>query len=439
MSLRKNYFDTALCLSLATMMLVSTSSTTLANADVVEPFIETNWGQSGGFNPNFTYNNKTPFVGVTGTKRAPVGCIAAALGQVLNYYQYPKRGTGHASYCNSGGSVMSCDVPIEASFYQEKYDWEAMPNALNSLSSSESIEAVSTLLYHIGASVNVKYGETGSAAKLQNPSIIRQFKMHFGMPSITRVSRHDYSEAEWSEMMITEIKNGRPVVMIGMNPSQGGAGHAYILDGLNSDGQVHVNWGWGGHANGYYNLITLNSPFGAFTDDLVALINITPNDRSEGQSCNGSKGTQCEDGLRCMSEQTGLQITDFSISDENGVCMIGSDDIAHPPTIETETHNIGGSVEKSEWGHLGAFSTDQGISITMTGTADADLYVRKSQQATDDSWDCRPYRTGSAEKCSLDGNGDYHVSVKGYDDSSEFDLVITTQQFASDDTDVEDN
>jgi serine protease len=56
-----------------------------------------------------------------------------------------------------------------------------------------------------------------------------------------------------------------------------------------------------------------------------------------------------------------------------------------------------------------------GVSVNMSGgTGDADLYVRLGSAPTTTSYDCRPYKSGNNESCSLTGTGTYHVMVKGY-------------------------
>jgi vibriolysin len=55
------------------------------------------------------------------------------------------------------------------------------------------------------------------------------------------------------------------------------------------------------------------------------------------------------------------------------------------------------------------------ISIAMTGgTGDADLYVKKGSTPTDSSYDCRPYKGGNAESCTLTASGTYYVRLKAY-------------------------
>lgn len=55
------------------------------------------------------------------------------------------------------------------------------------------------------------------------------------------------------------------------------------------------------------------------------------------------------------------------------------------------------------------------ITVTMSGgTGDADLYVKKGSAPTDSSYDCRPYKSGNSESCTLSGSGTHHVRLKAY-------------------------
>lgn len=61
----------------------------------------------------------------------------------------------------------------------------------------------------------------------------------------------------------------------------------------------------------------------------------------------------------------------------------------------------------------------------MTGTGDADLYVRRGTAPTTAQWDCRPYFSGSSETCTvtLQSPDTLHVMVRGYAQSSTYALV----------------
>jgi hypothetical protein len=63
--------------------------------------------------------------------------------------------------------------------------------------------------------------------------------------------------------------------------------------------------------------------------------------------------------------------------------------------------------------------------FAMTGTGDADLYVKIGREPTLSSYDCRPYKTGSNETCevTLAQPAPIGVMVNGYASSSTFKLV----------------
>ncbi|MDP6943824.1 MAG: pre-peptidase C-terminal domain-containing protein [Myxococcota bacterium] len=97
------------------------------------------------------------------------------------------------------------------------------------------------------------------------------------------------------------------------------------------------------------------------------------------------------------------------------------DEAAAPDTI-TES----GTVAKGDWKHFGPYEVASGdIEVIMTGTGDADLYVRRGEQPSANLHDCRPYLNGTAETCTTEGPGTFYVSVYGYATSSEFELNIS--------------
>jgi secreted trypsin-like serine protease len=70
-------------------------------------------------------------------------------------------------------------------------------------------------------------------------------------------------------------------------------------------------------------------------------------------------------------------------------------------------------------GEMDSFSYDVPAGtyvIDLTGTNDADLYVRKNEAAALSAFDCRPFRNGSNESCTVvfAEAGKLHVSVRGF-------------------------
>jgi hypothetical protein len=85
-----------------------------------------------------------------------------------------------------------------------------------------------------------------------------------------------------------------------------------------------------------------------------------------------------------------------------------------------------GAVVKAAWKQYGPFNVaaNSTFTVDMTGDADADLYVRKGAAPTAAAYDCRPYRSGSAESCSIVGPATVYVGVNGYAATSNFTLKI---------------
>lgn len=116
------------------------------------------------------------------------------------------------------------------------------------------------------------------------------------------------------------------------------------------------------------------------------------------------------------------QILDLSVADEGGGGGGGGGGGNTPRTV-----NENGTVAKNDMRHFGPFRVAAGTSLSavMTGSGDADLYVRKGGQPNLSTYDCRPYKNGSSEQCSITGPGEVYVSVHGYAASSDFQLVVT--------------
>ncbi|BDU39340.1 S8 family peptidase [Vibrio nigripulchritudo] len=61
------------------------------------------------------------------------------------------------------------------------------------------------------------------------------------------------------------------------------------------------------------------------------------------------------------------------------------------------------------------------LSVTISGgSGDADLYTRFGAQPTTSTWDCRPYRWGNSETCTVPTtkNGRYYIMLNGYSTAS---------------------
>ncbi|WP_158657782.1 M4 family metallopeptidase [Agarilytica rhodophyticola] len=98
-----------------------------------------------------------------------------------------------------------------------------------------------------------------------------------------------------------------------------------------------------------------------------------------------------------------------------------------PPTIDPITMNYNGAVSFGGWVHFGPFNSTDELSAVMTGSGDANLYVRKGARPNWFNWDCRPnVRRSSDESCTSEADEAIYVSVNAFSfRASNFSLEIT--------------
>lgn len=233
-------------------------------APAVDPIVSALWGQGA------PYDKYCPEID---GEKCPVGCVATALSQVMYHYKWPKEAKGKVTYTPSHPSLGK----ISHSFAGHVYDWDSMRNTTEeNLASSESSEAVAYLSYECGIACKMDYGVNGSGTF---PDIaMKALYANFGYKasSLSFHRRNCYeSQEEWNELLMSELSSGRPVMYSAVSPAAGG--HEFLIDGYDSDGKFHVNWGWDGMNNGYFNIVNLcPGPGMAFTESHTMVCGICP-------------------------------------------------------------------------------------------------------------------------------------------------------------------
>jgi len=99
---------------------------------------------------------------------------------------------------------------------------------------------------------------------------------------------------------------------------------------------------------------------------------------------------------------------------------------AAPPPSGAFSFDKSGTVTKSQEARYNTDTLAVGTYVfTMTGTGDADLYVKTGAPPSTTSYECRPYASGSSESCTIKLNAaaPIHVMVRGYAASSTYHLV----------------
>ena len=127
----------------------------------VEYLLETEWGQSWPYNyycPTTYESASVEYLDDDGHSDTPVGCVATAMGQIMRYHKHPPQGMGENEYLWESEFITTT---IYANF-EVNYDWDNMPEELDTSSSEDQIKAVAILLFHCGVAVEMDYESSGS-------------------------------------------------------------------------------------------------------------------------------------------------------------------------------------------------------------------------------------------------------------------------------------
>lgn len=197
------------------------------------------------------YNNMCPKY--DSVHVAATGCVATAMAQVMAYYKYPKQLKADIpGYVNQWNGI-PMEIPT-ITREEGVYDWDNMLPKYNKEANAtqQQKDAVAKLMYHCGAAVQMNYGPESGAAVSSS-----KLAKYFGYDAdlMMDLSRSSFTLDKWMQIIDTELAAGRPV-LYGGQASDGG--HQFICDGKDGEGLYHINWGWSGSQNGYFDLSLLN-------------------------------------------------------------------------------------------------------------------------------------------------------------------------------------
>ena len=214
----------------------------IRGAVVVAPLLTTKWGQGKSncsdeeaynYYVDVTYNNNN---------KCYAGCVAVAMGQIMNYWKYP----------------------MWTPSVERQFDWCNMVDSLcanNNSDYSIQKEAISWLLYKCGKAVNMRYcfgGDNGlSSGAFSNDArnaMVNEFGYSPNAYWQSFSSNNNYSQ--WFSLIKTNLDLGYPVIYRGLN-SISMVGHVFVCDGYNNDSTFHFNFGWRGTGNYNYALYAL--------------------------------------------------------------------------------------------------------------------------------------------------------------------------------------
>lgn len=402
---------------------------------VVEPLVTTKWNQDAPFNnfaPEYTDDNNN-------TQRCATGCAATAMAQIMKFHNWPEQGVGHYSYEHQSFGTIS------SNFSEHVYDWTNMIDRYNNGEySNMQADAVALLMKDCGVSLNMNYGPVSGASIY---SYYPAFKNYFRYSSRT-VNRSGCETAEFTKIITDELQEGRPIIYCGTGED---GGHAFVVDGYDTNYFLHVNWGWGGYSDGYFDMnymdptglgigggsgafkwnqgIVLARPLkdGVEPYEFIQQLCFVPYDDVKGgifceQEMPANKGDVVTILLRNTANLSGESFfgsLNVGVFDDSGALVTMGN--------EERIENNNGELLEFQSGSL--YSVDLPMTLNTAGIADGNYIVRAMSKADGDVWrkfastDClnmtvadgKVYLSAPTPNISMVGIGSYDTATyKGF-------------------------
>jgi len=222
----------------------------------VEPMITTNWNQPS------PYNGMCPPDPNGSNGHTIAGCVPVAMGQIMYYYRWPDHGIGSYTYFDS------IYGNLHANFDSTWYRWNNMKNEITT-----SDSGIAQLLYHLGVSVDLKYGPASSG--MYNHKAAYALRTYFKYSPETQYVYRDSTHLNWDSLIIAHLNRKMPLYYAGWSVPNI-EGHAFVCDGYQGGDYFHFNFGWSGLDNGYFYLDNITPGGNNFNLAQELIINIYP-------------------------------------------------------------------------------------------------------------------------------------------------------------------
>lgn len=216
----------------------------LPTIDPVAPFIKTKWGQGAPF------NGKCPlYQGY----RSVTGCDAVAISQVLHYYKARNFNDITLEYADERSLE-----EVSINFSRCNFGYDNMLNVYEEGKYSQTqADAVAEMMYVTGAACKMKWSNSSSSGQWPLVALDKYFNFNASF-----LLRENLPSGFWMRKIQENLSKRKPIIYSGSDLT---VGHIFVLDGIDSENYVHVNWGWNGRADGYYDITFCHPDF--FGDD----------------------------------------------------------------------------------------------------------------------------------------------------------------------------
>jgi hypothetical protein len=331
----------------------------------VMPLLSTIWDQGCAFNalcPAITYFDACD--------HAWAGCAAAAMAQLLKYYQYPVNGVGYKyhqdTFPNNSSNVMTHYVD----FGNTTYQYSSMPSTLGIFDSTQF--HIAQLMYHCGVAAEMDYDTTESVSYMEN--ILAGLKNHFNYSGTAKWQWMNDSTS-WKNTLKGELDQSRPVFYFGADINDNG--HFWICDGYDASNRFHMNWAVfdydennvATHYNGYFYVSNLLIPDGPnFSYQQAAILDLAPSTYCTAWSNNPNSSSVAIVNFNTISNLQSKTIPWYSYTNYSAE---HSTDVNQHATYELEviTKYTLGPITSSaycwiDWNQDGVFQNNESTALT---------------------------------------------------------------------------
>ena len=320
------------------------------------------------------------------------------------------------------------------------FDWDNMKDSYSGNYTTAQGTAVATLMRYIGQAEHMAYGTSaagGSGVDADSVSLIADAFKFFGYDEETvqvvkKTSAYSggttlYTDAEWAELIQTELAEDRPIVFCAIAGGMFGGGHAFNVDGYDATtNKYHINFGWSGSSNNYYALNAFNGSGSTFNQYQQMVIGVQPPlqtprlkaDQSElSMECYKNSTSSSKFTLNGRNLEGNVTIT---LNDENGVFSIDQNTLT--PDADGKVNNtIHVTYAPKTEGEYTATITCSApgvddIVITLHGASDYELYRPVMSQADEQYITSNSFRAEWTDNTPAENVTSYTLEVQAKPD-----------------------
>ena len=188
------------------------------------------------------------------------------MAQLMRYYQYPTVGIGVHSF-----TIYVNDVPQTASTRGGDgsggpYNWALMMLDPDYTITADQHQAIGALCYDAGVAVKMQYAASGSGAFLTDCRTALANTFGFSNAIDGDNNGQTIPISDFYNMVNPNLDAGYPAILGIINDAN--QGHAVLADGYGYSATTayhHLNMGWAGYQDAWYNLPTVDSAPATFT------------------------------------------------------------------------------------------------------------------------------------------------------------------------------